>query len=202
MPQLLPEHRSFEHETDRLLRLLASTSTIETAHRRVIAEIIHLRLAILMENHLKVIFGKICCAAPYLDGTIPLLQGIGHRSIAAAFTSMKSLKRTKEFNTTWNDGPSIRKGVEHLVDPTDHCIRTMLNYGAFLTDVRYVRNHIAHRNDGTRRNFRTLLRRYYGAVPHGVTSGVFLLSERISRPPVIVVHIRTARVLIRELVKG
>jgi hypothetical protein len=109
---------------------------METVHRRVIAEIAHLRLAILVENHLKVIFSKICCAAGYLDGTAPVLQGATQRSIAGAYTSMKTFRRAKEYIPSWNDGPSTRKGVENLIDPHDHCILTMLNYGAFLTDMR------------------------------------------------------------------
>jgi hypothetical protein len=138
----------------------------------------------------------------YLDGTAPVLQGATQRSIAAAYAAIKTFRRGKDYTPSWNDGPSIRKGVEYLIDPNDHCIRTLLNYGTFLTDMRYVRNHIAHRNDGTRRNFRKLLVRYYGAVPYGINSGTLLLSERVSRPPLIEVHIRTARVLIRELVKA
>jgi len=79
----------------------------------------------------------------------------------------------------------------------------MLNYGSFLTDMRYIRNHIAYRNCGTRANFRTLVRRYYGATPPGITSGMLLLSPRVSSPrPLVEMHILTARVLIRELVKG
>jgi hypothetical protein len=85
----------------------------------------------------------------------------------------------------------------------DHCISVMLNYGSFLTDMRYIRNHIAHRNDSTRDNFRTLVRRYYGATPPGITSGVLLLSPRVSRPrPLIEIHILSARILIKDSVKG
>ena len=132
---------------------------------------------------------------------MPYLQGANQRSITAAYAAMKTYNRTREYNTSWNDAPSIRRGVEYLIHPADHCIRTLLNYSAFLTEIRYVRNHIAHRNDGTRRNFRTLLHRYYGAAPHGITSGILLLSERVSRPPLIEVNIITARVLIKDLVK-
>jgi hypothetical protein len=60
-----------------------------------------LRLAILVENHLKIIFGKICCATPYLDGTVPHLQGANRRSIAAAYAAMKTYNRTREYNTSW-----------------------------------------------------------------------------------------------------
>jgi hypothetical protein len=202
MPRLEPEHRSFMQETDRLLRLLNSITSIEITHRRVIAEIIHLRLSILVENHLSVIIGKICCAATYLDGSAPLLL-IAQESRARAYAAIKTLNRTNDFSVRWNNGRSIRRGIEHLIAANDHCVSVMLNYGSFLTDMRYIRNHIAHRNDSTRDNFRTLVRRYYGATPPGITSGVLLLSPRVSRPrPLIEIQILTARILIKDLVKG
>jgi hypothetical protein len=201
MPRLHPEYNSFVRETDRLLALLASTTAIGPAHRKVVAEIVHLRLAILLENHLKQLFGKICCGAQYLDGTTPQLLRI-QASSSAAFSAMKTLNRTKDHHTRWNDGRGIRSGVEHIINPGDHSISVTRNFGAFLTDVRYIRNHVAHRNEGTRVNFRKLVRRYYGGMPPGINSGILLLSERVSKPPLIEVHIRTARVMVKELVKG
>jgi hypothetical protein len=202
MARLEPERRSFFNETDRLLRLLNSTASIETTHRRVIAEIIHLRLAILVENHLQNIISKICCAASYLDGSTPVLL-IAQPSRARAYAAMKSLNRPAEFNVRWNNGRSIRRGVQHIIAANDHCLSVMLNFGSFLTDMRYIRNHIAHRNEGSRTNFRKLVRRYYGATPPGITSGMLLLSSRVSSPrPLVEMHILIARVLIKDLVKG
>jgi hypothetical protein len=201
MPRLHPEYGSFVRETDRLLALLASTSMIGPAHRKVVAEIVHLRLAILLENHLKQVFGKLCCAAPYLDGSAPVVLAV-QRSSNAAYLAMKTLNRAKDHHTKWNDGRGIRQGVRYLIDSADHSMTVLRNFGAFLTEVRYIRNHVAHRNDGTRVNFRKLIRKYYGASPPGINSGTLLLSDRVSKPPLIEVHIRTARVLLKELVKG
>lgn len=75
-------------------------------------------------------------------------------------------------------------------------------YASYITELRYIRNYIAHRNDGTRKNFRTVVRKFYGAVVPGVTSGTLLLSERVSRPSLLETHIRTSRILIRDLVKA
>jgi hypothetical protein len=156
----------------------------------------------LVENHLQLIISKICCPASYLDGSLPILV-TAQPSLSRAYAAMKSFNRTRDFNVRWNNGPSIRQGIQHIIDANDHCVRVMLNYGSFLTEMRYIRNHIAHRNSGTRTNFRTLVRRYYGAMPPGISSGVLLLSPRVSKPrSLLEVHILTARVLIRELVKG
>ena len=201
MARLDPDYRTFYEETDRLLALLGSMATLGAAHRKVIVEIVHLRLAILLENHMKIIFAKLCCGTPYMDGSAPTLLA-KQNSAAGAVNAMRTLNRPKPINISWNDGPSIRDGVVHIVHPAEHCISVVRNFGSYFTDMRYVRNHIAHRNDGSRSNFRKLVRRYYGASVPGITSGLLLLSPRVSTPPLIEVHIRTSRTLIKDLLKA
>jgi len=150
---------------------------------------------------MKIIFAKLCCGTAYLDGSAPTLL-VEQKSTAAAVVAMKSLNRTRPINLSWNDGPSIRTSVEHIVDPTEHCIAVIRNFGAHFTEMRYIRNHIAHKNEGTRANFRKLVKRYYGANVPGITSGLLLLSSRVSTPPLIEVHIRKSRTLIKELLKA
>jgi len=201
MARLDPELRSFTEETDRLLALLASINPMASLHRKLIAEVVHLRLAILVENHMKIVISKLCCGTCYLDGSTPSLL-VQQRSAAAAVNAMKTLNRTKAINVSWNDGPSIRTGVEHIVDPTDHCVTVLRNFGSHFTEMRYIRNHIAHRNEGSRSNFRKLVRTYYGANVPGISSGLLLLSPTVSVPPLIEVHIRKSRTLIKDLLKA
>ena len=78
----------------------------------------------------------------------------------------------------------------------------MINYAAFLTELRYIRNHIAHRNDGSKKNYIKLIRKYYGAPVHGITCGNLLLSSRVHKPPLVEVHIRNSRVMIKDLVRA
>jgi hypothetical protein len=118
MARLDPEYRTFYEETGRLLALLGSISTLGAMHRKVIAEIVHLRLAILLENHMKIIFSKLCCGTPYIDGSVPNLLA-RQTSAAAAISAMRTLNRPKPINLSWNDGPSIRDSVVHILDPSD-----------------------------------------------------------------------------------
>lgn len=201
MARLQPDYRTFYEETDRLLALLGSTTQLGAMHRKVIAEIVHLRLATLIENHVKIIFSKLCCGTPYIDGSAPILL-VRQTSAAAALHAMRTLNRPKEIGLSWNDGPRIRDSVVHIIDPTEHCITVIRNFGSHFTDMRYVRNHIAHRNDGSRANFRKLVRRYYGANVPGITAGTLLLSPRVSAPSLVEVHIRTSRTLIKDLLKA
>jgi hypothetical protein len=115
---------------------------------------------------------------------------------------MRTLNRQKAISLSWNDGPSIRASVVHIINPEEHCITVVRNFGSHFTDMRYVRNHVAHRNDGSRWNFRKLVRRYYGADVPGITTGTLLLSPRVSSPPLVEVHIRTSRTLIKDLLKA
>jgi hypothetical protein len=201
MARLDPEYRTFYEETDRLLGLLGSMTTLGSMHRKVVAEIAHLRLAILLENHMKVIFSKLCCGTPYIDGSPPNLLA-KQTSAAAAVNAMRTLNRRRPISLSWNDGPSIRNSVVHILDPAEHCITVVRNFGSHFTDMRYVRNHIAHRNDGSRSNFRKLVRKYYGANVPGITSGTLLLSPRVSTPPLIEIYIRTSRALIKDVLKA
>jgi hypothetical protein len=202
MARLDPEYKSFFEETDRLLALLSSISAMAALHRKLIAEIVHLRLTILLENHMKTIFSKLCCGASYIDGTDPLLLLAPLKSAAAAVSAMQTFNRAKPIQLSWNDGPKIRDSMQHLLDPLDHSISVVRNFGAHFTEMRYIRNHITHKNEGTRTNFRKLVQSYYGANVPGITSGVLLLSERVSKPPLIEVHIRKSRTLIKDILKA
>jgi len=197
MVRLHPERANFFNETDRLLVLIGSTFDIEPVHRKLIAEIVLLRLSILLEIQIQRIFAKICCCASYLDGSSPIVVN-PLRSMTSALHAMATLNRPRPRYPIWNDGAEIRKNVEHLINVTDHCIGIMRTYAPHLTEIRYVRNHIAHRNDGTRKNYRSILRKYYGAFLPGITCGPLLLSNRVSKPPLLEVYIRTSRVLLNH----
>jgi len=73
MPSLANDYADFRAETVRLTALLGSTSSLGPKHRKYIAEIALLRLAILIENTMKSVFCKLSCGATYIDGAAPAL---------------------------------------------------------------------------------------------------------------------------------
>ena len=97
-------------ETDRLIALLGSMTALGTEHRKVIAEIAHLRLGILLENHMKIIFSKLCCGTPYIDGSLPNLLA-KQPSAAAAITAMSTLNRRRPIR--WHPRLPHRAGNPH-----------------------------------------------------------------------------------------
>ncbi|OWK19717.1 hypothetical protein AJ88_39025 [Mesorhizobium amorphae CCBAU 01583] len=198
----MDDYAAFRLETDRLNALMQSTVSLSPAHRKFIAEIACLRLAILMENTIHLVCCKIVCGAPYLDGTAPAVLAV-QRNIPKAVEAMQTFNRGGVFHKLkWNEGAGIRDNLAFLIDPADPIIGHLRNYGAFLTEVRYIRNHIAHRNDGTRKNFVKLIRRYYGARVRGVTVGNLLVSPRVATPPLLMGHIARARVMMKDLARA
>jgi hypothetical protein len=182
---------------------LASTADLSPRHRKYIAEIALLRLAILIENTMKTVFCKIACGANYIDGAAPILLA-KQRNIPAAVDAMHNHGRTGyRRSLPWNDGAEIRENIKFLIDPTDQCHADLIQHASFLTDLRYIRNHIAHRNDNSRANFVKLVLRYYGARVPGVTCGNLLVSPRVSPGrPLLVTHILTANVMMKDIVRA
>jgi hypothetical protein len=203
MPSLLIDYSDFRAETARLTALLASTTALAPAHRKFIAEIALLRLAILIENSMKSVFCKLICGATYFDGAAPSLL-VQQRNIPAAVNAMQNLGRQKTRNSLpWNDGAEIRENIRYLIDPTDQCHQVLVNHASYLTEIRYIRNHIAHRNDKSRTNFVKLIRRYYGARARGITCGNLLLSPRVSSTrPLLETHIVRANVMMKDIVRA
>jgi hypothetical protein len=203
MPSLVADYTAFRAETMRLTGLIASTSALAPAHRKFIAEIALLRLAILIENSMRSVFCKISCGATYINGNLPIV--LAHqRNIPAAISAMRNLSRPRfRYSLPWNDGAEIRDNIQFVIDPADGCHQALKNYAGFLTEIRWIRNHIAHRNDNSRNNFVKLIRRYYGAKVPGVTCGNLLVSPRVSRTrPLLETHIITANVMMKDIVRA
>jgi hypothetical protein len=203
MPSLVNDYANFRAETARLTALLASTLNLAPKHRKYIAEIALIRLAILIENTMKSVFCKLSCGAAYMDGAAPALLA-RQRNIPSAVQAMHNHGRPRyRGSLPWNDGSEIRENIRFLIDPADRCHADLIRYASYLTDIRYIRNHIAHRNENSRANFAKLIRRYYGAKVPGVTCGNMLLSPRVSPTrPLLVTHILTANVMIKDIVRA
>lgn len=117
---------------------------------------------------------------------------------------MQNFNRTKfRYSLPWNDGAEIRESIRFVIDPADRCHQELRNHAGFLTEIRWIRNHITHRNDNTRANFVKLIRRYYGARVPGVTCGNLLVSPRVSPArPLIETHIATVNVMMKDIVQA
>jgi hypothetical protein len=160
------------------------------------------RLFLLTENAVASAGAKILCGARYIDATLPA-RLVTPRSIAAAITAMKSHGRAKSMNyLKWSKSKDIRDNLSKTLNPTDPFFAVVTRHGALLTEMRYVRNHIAHSNAGTRSNFRKVIRQYYGGVKQGVNPGVLLLTDAHGSPCILERYIVSSRVVVKELLRA
>ncbi len=203
MPSLTNDFTNFTKETARLTGILTSTSSLVPAHRKFIAEIALIRLAILIENTMRSVFCKLVCGATYIDGSTPIILA-QQRNIPAAIKAMHSLNRPKfRYTLPWNNGAEIRDNIKFLIDSADQCHQLLKNYASFLTEIRSIRNHIVHRNTNSRKNFVKLIGKYYGAKVRGVTCGNLLVSQRVSPElPLLAKYLITADVMVKDITRA
>ena len=201
MASFAPNLAEATHQIDKLTALVASTTHLEPAHRKLIAEVVLVRLSILVEAQTRSICCKIACGTRFLDGSNPILLHPS-RSAAAALAAMKTLNRPKDRHPVWNDGRGIRDTIKHVVDPADPTHRCVTNYASYLTEIRYVRNHIAHNNHTTRSNYKSVVRTRYGAYPRGVTPGTLLLTAAFGPIPLLNRYLTTGKIYVRDLTRA
>lgn len=174
------------------------------SHRKLVGEIAHLRLCLALENVLAGVCGRILCGAHYLDGSPPLLLASPTRSVSAAFSLMKTYNRGSKqmLRLRWSKTKDIRRNLSTTLSPSDDFFRRLSPYGSLLTEMRQVRNHVAHGSESTAREFRKAVRAKYGALKRGMTPGLFLLSTATSPRSKLEEHLISARVLVKEIVRA
>jgi hypothetical protein len=200
MVRLQSDYDSFYRQSNKLFSLAGSLQPLPAGHQKLVAEVVMIRLFMLFEGAVESICCKLCCGATYLDGSAPSLV-TRQRSIAGALRSMENVGRSRQRRTRWNDGAEIRENLREMIDGGDHCFQIFRNYASLITEMRYVRNRIAHGSSSARGNFRKVVLKYYGVESRGITVGTMLLSARVSRPVLIEKYIISSRILIGELVR-
>ena len=171
-------------------------------HRKLVAEVVMVRLFFCLENRIASIGAKMLCGAPYVDATAPL-RLVTPRSIPAAIDAMKTHGRgTPKTYLKWTKGPDIRDNLGLTLDLLDPFFGVMTRHAAVLTEMRNVRNHIAHGSSSTRAKFRNVVRQYYGGVKQGVTPGLLLLTGAFGPPCLLDRYIVSSRVIIRDALRA
>jgi hypothetical protein len=143
------------------------------------------------------------CGAAYCDGTLPTLLRAGPTSgFQKAREEMKKFGRNPPRNELrWSTASEIAGNLEKLVSRTEHFTATLLNHGIFISDLRKVRNHVAHGTAGTYKGFQEVVSNIYGAKVPGMTPGRMLLSPRF-KPPIVERLCRQTNIVLRTALKG
>ena len=193
----------FSAQTQALQSLMSSFHSLSPAHQKLVAEIAHIRLCLALENAIEAICGKILCGAQYLDSTAPQLVAKPAGSTLVAFSLMKNHGRSKPLaRLYWTKSKTIRLNMRTTLAQSDALFVCVSRHGSFLTELRQVRNHIAHGNNATAKEFRKAVKARYGALRRGMTPGLLLLSQAIAPKAKLEEYLIKSRVVIKDLVRA
>jgi hypothetical protein len=201
MPRLDVDHRETAKHTARLRALASAIGSLPADHQKLVGELILLRQFGHLELRLRSIVLKVLCGTTYCDGTMPLLR---HRSsnAANAETNVRSYGRTKPLSRViWTTANDIRGNLQHLLAPADPFYTTLAAHEGLFDEMRRVRHHIAHYNADTRRKYRPVVAKYYGAYVRAVTPGTLLISRRHS-PPLVETYLVAVQVMVKDLTRA
>jgi hypothetical protein len=160
------------------------------------------RFFLLAENTIASVGTKVLCGATYLDGVVPA-RLLPLKSMQGATQAMRTHGRTRPRHyLKWSNSKDIRDNLSMTLDLHDPLFTTVLRHASTLTEWRYVRNHIAHRNHGTRKDFQSVVRNYYGGLKQGVTPGLLLLTDAFGMPCLLERYIISSRVVVKDLVRA
>lgn len=199
MPKLDIDYNLFNIETSKLDGLASGIGVLSLFHQKLVAEIILLRLFYLLENAIVSICIKIACGANYLDGSAPILLEKAP-SFQSAISLFRTHGRSKKRNLIWTKGKEIKKNVKYIIDASDNLFDIINKYSSILSEIKYVRNRIAHNNKTSRNNYKSVVRRHYGAYLNHITPGNLLLTKR-KTPNLLNQYIITTRIFIKDLTK-
>ncbi len=201
-PSLAVDWRYFDSQVMRLNSLLGSLGALSIEHRKLVAEVVLIRLFLLIENTLESVCPKLICGANYLDASVPTRLARA-RSSDHAIELMRTHGRPRPKNgLSWNSSAEIRDNLGNTLDQRDPLFSHVISYAGLLTDLRYIRNHIAHKNAGTLKNFRKIVRRMYGGLKNGVTPGSLLLTPFFDDTPLLAQHLAASRLFIRTVLRA
>ena len=201
MVSLSAEYRDCYRNINKLLDLQTHTAVLEPKYSKIVAEITSLRLFDIITESFASTAKKIVSGATYVDGTHPLIL-CRARSTAAAFDSMCTKGRPKPKRMlNWAKVADIKDNTKYVIDPSDHFIKTIDQHSLFINEMRVVRNRIAHNNDTSRKHYRKVVLRYYGAELNSVSPGVLLLSPR-QTPSIVEQYLHKSKALMKALVKA
>lgn len=169
----------------------------------LVAEMITLQAFYTFESAVEEIACKIVCGAHYVDGVAPVLL---HKAatIDDAVTAMRTLNRTKvKAFLKWNQALIITENVEYVMDPGEHFCAVCKSHGNIINEVRRIRNHIAHFNNDTRKQYQQAVAGRLGATPRKLPRpGAFLLREFTTGTPLVVEYVVTLQGIVKAIAKA
>lgn len=181
------------NQIDALSGLLSQSTSLQPFYRKIIAELVTVRLAVALENCLSSSFYRLASGTVFEGGRVPLL----HTQAASIAKAQTLLLSGGAFN--WLHGSDVCSALQLAFDPADPCLNNIRSHSSTLAEIRKIRNHIAHRNRTSGSAFRQVVRRIYGQAINGVTPGTLLLTPRHPVRPLCEALLIGSRVMIKDV---
>ncbi|MEQ1936013.1 MAG: hypothetical protein ABL962_19335 [Fimbriimonadaceae bacterium] len=196
-------HREYAAHADRIRDLAAHVPAFANNYQVLLTEMLVLQAFYLFESAIENIAAKIVCGAPYVDGSVPVVLRRA-RTIDDALNDMRTVGRAKPKGLLkWNKPKEIIGNVRHLIHASENLCTVCKNHAASINEIRIVRNHIAHNNDGTRRDFAKVVTRRLTARPRRLPRpGAFLLREFTPGTTLLVEYVVTLGVLVKDAARA
>ena len=188
-------------DIERLETFRITSQSLAPEHQYLLAELLMLRLFSIVEDAIEDLACKLVAGSPYANGTNPV-RLFTAKSMGGARSAMLTHGRPKPWShLRWTSAGDIRKSTAQVLNSADPFIVYAQAHGNILSEMRKVRNFLAHRSPQARQGYRDVVRLVYGANSR-VRIGAFLTSRR-SRPVAkIDEYLSTAKIMISDLAKG
>ncbi len=196
-------NREFSEQAARLRSLATHVPAFANDYQVLMAEMIALQAFYFFESAIETIAAKICCGAPYADGTIPTLLNPRYRTLDDALIAMRTLNRARAKGLLkWNQAPVITDNVIHMIDGAENFCTVCNNHAAKINEIRRVRNHVAHNSTSTRHEFGQVLQTRLGAVPRRLPrAGAFMLRETVPGTTILTEYVVSLGVVVKDIAK-
>jgi hypothetical protein len=195
-------HRDFIAQADKLRELAVHVPAFAPHYQILLSEMIALQAFYFFEGAMESLAAKLICGAHYADGVIPVITHLA-TSVDDALTKMRTVGRRRPKGILkWNRASEINGNVRYVMAVNEHFCAACRNHVSHINEIRIIRNHIAHGNQTTRREFEGVVIRRLGAKPLRLPRpGAFVLREFTPGTILLVEYIITLGAIVREATK-
>jgi hypothetical protein len=179
-PNLAVPHAEFIGRSNRHAEVLRGSAQIEARLQKLVAELVMLRLFDEFQEALAGVAFRLACGTPYVDGTAPTLLTAPASTTASARQLYATFGRSKRATLRWSKTSFICDATKYVLDPSNAFISVCNANALGISEMRAIRNRIAHSNAGSRAAFAEVVQRRYGATLNHVSPGMLLISTRFS----------------------
>ena len=188
-------------DIERLENFRADSQSLAPIYQYLVAELIMLRLFAIIEGAIEDIACKLVAGAPYVNGNCPA-RLVAVKSKDSARLAMLTHRRPKTRTyLRWTSAKDIRDSTSKVLKSTDPFITYAQAHANILSEMRKVRNFLAHRGPKARQDYRDVVRLVYGANSR-VRIGAFLTSRERRHVAKVDEYLATGKVMVSDLAGG